>query len=77
MLYYKSDDLEKQIRGPILSNFPTLVQPQCSLKVRELMFPYLKEDTVTVSPPQDAIACPIGMAAPALENWIGLGLRRI
>lgn len=46
--------------GPILSNFPALVQPQCNPKVREQMFPLPCGGLCECS------ACPT-------ENWIGLG----
>lgn len=31
-----------QIMDPVLSNFPSLMQQQCSLETGEEMFPYLK-----------------------------------
>lgn len=48
------------------SNFPALVQPKCSLKVREKnMFHYLVEASMTVIPLQDEADAPLVQ----LANW--------
>lgn len=55
-------------------NFPSLVQPQCNPKITVQMVPILEAASVTASPIAGCCAHSIGMAVPALENWIGLVL---
>lgn len=39
------------MQGPILSHVPAPTQHQCSLKVRQQIFPYVEEASMTVHPP--------------------------
>lgn len=44
------------------------------LQLREHLFPYFEEASVTVPPPQDAVFAILAWLPLALRSWIRLGL---